>query len=110
MFRSALVCLVLGAGAMGCAGGPGSCSQMQSGSMACVEYTGQAISGEVVQQYCTMAMGTYSGGGCTSANRVGRCAYPTGPITQTFSFYAPLTTEQAMMTCSRFTGSTFTPG
>ena len=58
---------------------------------------------------CTMQSGTYAAGACTGAGRTGRCVqtFSNGAMSfsQTYSFYPPIDTANAMMFCTRLNGT-----
>jgi hypothetical protein len=86
----------------------GSCQAPASAGVAyCIDYTGNSVTIDAVQQGCSGAMGTYQSAVCATASRVGRCTLPggTAALTQTANFYAPATAEQAQAVCTALMGT-----
>ncbi len=87
-------------------GGAGSCSTpAQGGGSICVDFVAGYTNSQAQQTCGTSSTSTYSAEACTSANRVGHCTISNAGFTQTESFYAPLTAQIAMDTCTSAHGT-----
>lgn len=70
----------------------------------CMDY----VSGLTASQAMAACNGTYAATGCSTAMRVGSCAWPTLGFPTVIRFYAPTyTTTTAISECAAFVGSTY---
>lgn len=93
--------------AVGCSSPPvGSCTTpAQGGGSICVDFLAGCTETDAMNGCPTSMMSTYSAEACTSANRVGRCTIVNGPLARRIGFYAPLTAQDAMSTCTASHGT-----
>ncbi|MFO0561293.1 MAG: hypothetical protein U0269_24960 [Polyangiales bacterium] len=110
MKKSALLVIAAVVAALTGCGGPapaGSCQANSGGVTFCIDYTGSAATMAGIQQGCSQSMGTYQASACPTANRVGRCTLPNGSaqLTQTASYYAPMTSADVMAACTAIMGT-----
>jgi hypothetical protein len=87
--------------------GGGSCTVTSSGATVCIEFASGYPGGP--QQACTSEGGSWSGSGCSSSSRVGRCTVGTGTGAYTVSFYPPIDATTGPQAC-QFMGGTWTAG
>lgn len=95
---------IVAAVGVGCGGGDSSGPIQGScviSSAACIDYSGaSAANAQGLPGVCAESNGTWNGGGCPTASRVGTCTFANPGLTQQMRFYTTASATPAQMAAS----------